>query len=96
MNKNILEIIKMFLIQYNNNFKIMSMINLDLILDKMSFSINFKINLSRTKKNFKMINFNNIILVFKIIMLDENLISMIIKMVNSFKIKLANKICTSK
>ena len=74
----------------------MSMINLDLILDKMSFSINFKINLSRTKKNFKMINFNNIILVFKIIMLDENLISMIIKMVNSFKIKLANKICTSK
>ena len=92
MNKNILEIIKMFLIQYNNNFKIMSMINLDLILDKMSFSI----NLSRTKKNFKMINFNNIILVFKIIMLDENLISMIIKMVNSFKIKLANKICTSK
>ena len=74
----------------------MSMINLDLILDKMNFSINFKINLSRTKKNFKMINFNNIILVFKITMLDENLISMIIKMVNSFKIKLANKICTSK
>jgi hypothetical protein len=65
----------------------MSTINLDLILDKMSFSIIFKINLSRTKKNFKMINFNSIILVFKIIMLDENLISMIIKTVNSFKIK---------